>query len=211
MFTGLIEEIGIVKNIITIPGGKRISFSAAKILEDISVDDSICTNGVCLTVVEFDATGFTAEAVGETLKKSTYGKILPGQKVNLERSLKLSDRLGGHFVQGHANGIGKILSIKKLGNNYDLQIGIDKSISKYLISEGSIAVNGISLTIAGTGWDSFNISVIPHTWKNTSLQFEKEGNLVNIEVDVIAKYVEKMLLNEKGSGISLEWMKNIGY
>ena len=151
MFTGIIEEIGIVEKIIPISGGITIKIKAEKILDDIAVNDSVCIDGVCLTVIKFDKNSFWADAVGATLEKTTFNKVKAETSVNLERSVKLSDRLGGHLVQGHVNGIGTISEIKKLGENYLVKILIPDELEKYLIKEGSIAINGISLTICRFG------------------------------------------------------------
>ncbi len=214
MFTGIIEETGKITKVLPIAGGKQIKISASKILGDISIDDSVCVNGVCLTVIKKEDNGFWIDAVGETLEKTTFSNIQAPSQVNLERSLKLNDRLGGHFVQGHVNGIGIISEIVKRGENYLLQINVPENLEKYLINEGSIAIDGISLTIVSTEKNTVNISIIPHTWKNTILQFKNIGDSVNIEVDVIAKYVEKLTTKNELTGnnkVTESWLKEIGY
>ena len=214
MFTGLIEEVGKLNRIQVIPGGKRIKISARKILSELKVDDSVAVNGVCLTTVKIDEDGFWAEAVGDTLAKSTFEVLRESQSVNLERALRLSDRLGGHLVQGHINGIAAVSQIRKIGENYLLEIDIPPQFEKYLIEEGSIAVDGISLTIAKLEGSRAGISVIPHTWKNTNLSSRKIGDKVNIEIDVIAKYIEKFLksgMSKNGETFSEEWFKKLGY
>ena len=213
MFTGIIEEIGKISSIQPIAGGKRIKISAKIIMDDISLNDSICVNGVCLTVININNGDFWVEAVGPTLEKSTFSEINVSDFVNLERSLKLNDRLGGHFVQGHVNGIGRITEINKLGENYFLKLELRDNLQKYLISEGSITVDGISLTIAELDNAKVGISIIPHTYKNTSIQFKKVGDLVNIETDMIAKYVEKLLKEKSSSDMNIteNWLKELGY
>jgi riboflavin synthase len=214
MFTGIIEEIGKVSSINPISGGIRIRISSRKILDDISVNDSICVNGVCLTATKVENDGFWVDAVGATLEKTTFSKIQISTPVNLERSLKLNDRLGGHFVQGHTNGTGTILQIKKLGENYFLKIRVDEKLEKYLIDEGSIAIDGVSLTIAEHNGPEVGISIIPHTWQKTSVQFSKAGDKVNIETDVLAKYIEKLIRrNEAKDNINIteNWLKELGY
>ena len=213
MFTGLIEETGKLASVETIPGGKRIKIYASKVLDDVKVDDSICVNGVCLTVTKYDKECFTAEAVGETLNKSTIGNLRIGESVNLERALKLSDRLGGHLVQGHVNGLGIINQISKLGENYFMEISLPAGLEKYIITEGSVAVDGISLTIAKVNGNKIGLSIIPHTWNNTNLITKQTGGEVNIEVDLIAKYVEKLLTDKNiaKNNISENWLKDIGY
>ena len=212
MFTGLIEEIGEVAKIAVIPGGKRITVRCSEILNDIKTDNSISVNGVCLTVIEFDKNTFTVETVGDTLKKSTMDSITVSTPVNLERALRLSDRLGGHLVQGHVNGVGKIASINQLGDNYEITIETPEFLSKYFIREGSVAVDGISLTIASINDSNIHLSIIPYTWNNTNLKYKNAGDRVNIEVDMIAKYVEKFLnLEENKSGLTIEKIRNAGF
>ncbi len=214
MFTGIIEEIGKISSINPIAGGMRIMISSSKILDDISVNDSVCVNGVCLTAIKVEDDGFWVDAVGATLEKTTFAKIQLSTPVNLERSLKLNDRLGGHFVQGHTNGIGTILEIKKLGENYFLKLNADESLQKYLVEEGSITIDGISLTIAELDNSKVGISIIPHTWKNTAIQFKNVGDKVNVETDVLAKYIEKFLRkngNGKTTSITENWLKELGY
>lgn len=214
MFTGIIEEIGIVEKITPISGGITIKIKAEKILGDIAVNDSVCTDGVCLTVIKFDKNSFWADAVGATLEKTTFNKVKAETSVNLERSVKLSDRLGGHLVQGHVNGIGTISEIKKLGENYLVKILIPDELEKYLIKEGSIAINGISLTIADLDSNEISISVIPHTWQNTNLKDKKVNEKVNVEIDILAKYVEKLLAknnNNPDTNITEGWLKELGY
>ncbi len=214
MFTGIIEEIGKISSINPIAGGMRIKISSSKILDDISADDSICVSGVCLTAIKVEDDGFWVDAVGATLEKTTFLQMQLSASVNLERSLKLNDRLGGHFVQGHTNGIGTILEINKLGENYFLKIKVDESLEKYLIEEGSITIDGVSLTIAKLDGSKVGISLIPHTWHNTIIQYKKIGNKVNVELDVLAKYIEK-LLGKNGAddniNITENWLKELGY
>jgi len=214
MFTGLIEEIGQITRIDPIAGGKKIRVLASKILDDIKVDDSIAINGVCLTATKIEQDGFWADAVGETLNKTTLVNMRVGAQVNVERALKLSDRLGGHLVQGHVNGIATITQINKLGENYFLEINIPRELTKYTIDEGSISIDGISLTIAKLNDTKVGVSVIPHTWAASNLKDKKVGDLVNIETDVLAKYIEKLLMNKSGNGTGKftdEWFKNLGY
>ena len=214
MFTGIIEEIAKIEKTKPIAGGLSIKIGAIKILDDISINDSICVDGVCLTVTNFDNSGFWVDAVGATLEKSTFASVRPSSYVNLERSVRLNDRLGGHLVQGHVNGIGTISEIQKLGENYLLQITVPENLKKYLIREGSIAVNGISLTIADLDKNLISISIIPHTWQNTNLRHKKVNDKVNIEIDVLAKYVEKLLTKDNSGSeknITENWLKEIGY
>ena len=214
MFTGIIEEIGKIEKITPIAGGITIKIKAEKILEDVAVNDSVCIDGVCLTVIKLDKSSFWVDAVGATLEKTIFNKVKADTSVNLERSVRLSDRLGGHLVQGHVNGIGIISEIKKLGENYLVKVLIPEDLEKYLIKEGSIAINGISLTIADLDRNEISISVIPHTWQNTNLKDKKANENVNIEIDIFAKYVEKLLTrgnNSSDKNITESWLKEIGY
>jgi riboflavin synthase len=167
-----------------------------------------------LTVTNFDNSGFWVDAVGATLEKSTFAFINSSSYVNLERSVKLNDRLGGHLVQGHVNGIGTISEIQKLGENYLLKIIVPENLERYLIKEGSIAINGISLTIADLNRNEISLSIIPHTWQNTNLKDKKINDKVNIEIDVLAKYVEKLLTKNNSTSeknITESWLKELGY
>jgi riboflavin synthase len=214
MFTGIIEEIGKIQKAKPIAGGLSLNIEAEKILEDISVNDSICVDGVCLTVTNVEDSAFWVDAVGATLEKSTFRDIKINHPVNLERSVRLDDRLGGHLVQGHVNGIGIISEIKKLGENYLLKISVPEELERYLIKEGSIAINGISLTIADEKNDQVVISIIPHTWQNTTLKFKQVNEKVNVEIDILAKYVEKLLSQKDGNqkiNLSENWLKELGY
>ena len=199
MFTGIIEEIGKIERITPIAGGMKIKIHAEKIIVDVVVNDSVCIDGVCLTVTEKSKNSFLVDAVGATLEKTTFHNIKADASVNLERSVRLSDRLGGHLVQGHVNGIGNISEIKKLGENYLVKIIVPEELEKYLIKEGSIAINGISLTIADLNRNEISISIIPHTWQNTNLKDKEAHDKVNVEIDILAKYEEKLLTRNHNS------------
>lgn len=213
MFTGLIEEVGRIEAIKPIACGKTLTISAEKILSDINMGDSISVNGVCLTVTKFSARNFTVDAVGETLNKTTVGKLRIGDKVNLEQALRLSQKLGGHIVQGHVNGVGEISELKKLRENYSLTVIVPSALEKYLVKEGSIAIDGISLTIADTLNNKCTFSIIPHTLLNTNLSAKKIGDKVNIEIDIIAKYVEKLLTGGQKNirELNEERLNKLGY
>ena len=213
MFTGLIEETGNIKSVYPISGGKSLQISAERILDDLKIDDSVAVNGVCLTVVKLAENSFWADAVGATLEKTTLNNIRQNDIVNLERSVRLMDRLGGHLVQGHVNGIGTITEISKLGDNYFLEVIIPETLQKYVIDEGSVCIDGISLTIARLKNNYVGVSVIPHTWKNTTLNKKYKGDKVNIETDVIAKYIEKIMTagTDDNKRFSTEWFKSMGY
>jgi riboflavin synthase len=192
MFTGIIEEKGVIKSIHA--GGKsaRIVISAVKILEDMKVGDSINADGVCLTVTEFSPTSFTVDVMPETMLRSTFGKLKPGNTVNLERALRLSDRLGGHIVSGHIDGTGDLARIRKDENAVWLTIAAEEPILRYIVEKGSVAIDGISLTIVKVDRQAFVVSVIPHTQAETTVLTKKTGDTVNIECDIIGKYVEKL-------------------
>ncbi len=213
MFSGIIEEIGIIQKIEKIKGGLQFSISANLILDDLKIGDSVSVDGVCLTVINFNSKLFTVDAVGETLNKTTLNFVKSNYRVNLERAVKYNQRIGGHLVQGHINSIARINSIKKLGDNYSLEIKIPMRDINYVIREGSIAINGISLTIADITENLIKISIIPHTWDSTTLKYKKENDMVNIEVDLIAKYIEKFvsknIVNKKSINENL--LKNLGY
>lgn len=192
MFTGLVEEVGEIQEARSIGGGRRFKIKASEILSDISIDDSICLNGCCLTAVEFDKNSFSADAIEETLRKTNLGEFRPGKKVNLERALLPNKRLGGHFMQGHIDSTGKIISIIKESTGTLVKISFDVNYRKYLINVGSIAVNGCSLTIAKIESTTFTVAVIPHTWENTVFKFAQSGDTVNLEFDMIGKYIENL-------------------
>jgi len=192
MFTGIIEEKGVVKSIKTEGKSSRMIISAFKVLEDLKTGDSINTDGVCLTVTEFSPTSFTVDVMPETMLRSTFGKLKPGSHVNLERALLLSDRLGGHLVNGHIDGTGIISRIRKDENAVWLSITAENPILRYIVEKGSVAIDGISLTVVNVDRHSFEVSVIPHTQAETTILTKKTGNAVNIECDIIGKYVEKL-------------------
>ncbi|MBA4406551.1 riboflavin synthase [bacterium] len=213
MFTGIIEEIGRLISVDSISGGKRLKISGSKIFDDLKIDDSVCVSGVCLTVTKIDNNFFWCDAVGETLNKTTFANVNQNCELNLERALRLSDRFGGHLVLGHINGIGVITQLTKLGENFSLEIEIPKENVKYVADEGSITIDGIGLTVAHIVDRKITISIIPHTWNNTNLKKRKTGDRVNIETDIFAKYVEKILISSKDdrSKLTDNWFKNLGY
>jgi len=214
MFTGLIEETGSIKQIIKIPGGYKFGIAGKKIFGDLKTDHSVSVCGVCLTVVKIENNVFFADAVGETLEKTTLVHARTGDEVNLERAMKVDDRFGGHLVQGHVGGIGTIKDVKKRGENWLLSVSVPADLEKYTIDEGSIAIDGISLTIAKKTRELIQISVIPHSYQNTIIRNYKTGTSVNIETDFFAKYVENFISafqNGKKSNITRDWLKQVGY
>lgn len=207
MFTGLIQEVGIIQSITTNAEGKEFVIRAPNLIKEIAIDDSVATNGVCLTATKIEGDTFRVQAIHMTLEKTSVGYLKSGDKVNLELSLRPQDRLGGHFVQGHVNALGKIVKIAKIGNNWEVEISFPKELRKYMISEGSICLDGISLTIARLTDSTLTVAIIPHTLEKTSLSAKKVEDVVNIEVDMLAKYIENFLRFNKDSK-SEEWAKN---
>ncbi|WP_427337789.1 riboflavin synthase [Caloranaerobacter sp. DY30410] len=215
LFTGLVEEVGIVKSILKGTKSVKIVIKAKKVLEDIKIGDSISTNGVCLTVTDFTDNTFSVDVMPETMKRSNLKNLVPGSKVNLERALRLGDRLGGHLVSGHIDGTGKILSFDKEDNAVWVTIKPPEELLKYIIYKGSIAIDGISLTVAYIDNKVFKVSIIPHTKKVTTLIEKSLGDEVNLECDMIGKYVEKLLIHNKkeedDKDIDIKFLKEHGF
>jgi len=193
MFTGIIEELGSVRSIEERGENARLVISARVVTEGTSHGDSISVNGVCLTALDIGPDSFAADVSRETLQRSTLGSLKPRAPVNLERAVTPATRLGGHIVQGHVDARGQFVSVENHGESWTLRIAYPKKIARYLVFKGSVAVEGISLTIAALTDEHFEIAIIPKTWEVTNLSHLKPGEAVNIEVDVIGKYVEKLL------------------
>lgn len=215
MFTGLIEEIGTVKNISKGTKSAQITINADKVLDGIKLGDSISTNGVCLTVIKYDKNSFTIDAMPETINKSNLKFLNTGSKVNLERALRLGDRLGGHLVSGHVDGTGLINNIKEDDNATIVTIKAPNDILKYVVQKGSIAIDGTSLTVVSVDDETFKVSIIPLTKDETTLLSKKVGEIVNLECDMIGKYVEKLLKfennNEKKNSLDMNFLKENGF
>jgi riboflavin synthase len=212
MFTGIIEELGKISSLEKHDGGARVRISAEIVTKDTGEGDSIAVNGVCLTALNVSDDSFAADVSEETLKISTLGALKNGSVVNLERAVTPSTRLGGHIVQGHVDGRGRFLSATKHGDFWTVRIVFSEDVARYLVYKGSVSVEGISLTIAALTDSYFEIAVIPKTWELTNLSTLKAGDEVNLEADVIAKYVERILKFEKNSGgITMEKLKELGY
>jgi riboflavin synthase len=215
MFTGLIEEIGEIKSIEKAAKSARITIKSEKVLQGIKLGDSICTNGVCLTVTEFTNNTFSVDVMAETVRSSNLGKLKLGSKVNLERALRLSDRLGGHIVSGHIDGIGTIVDLQSEENATWVSVKTTKDILKYIVHKGSITIDGISLTVAYVDDNIFKVSIIPHTKDETTLVIKKIGDEVNLESDMMAKYVEKLLKYDESvkekKPISMDFLKENGF
>lgn len=190
MFTGIVEELGSVRA----RDGGKFEFAAKTVVDAVALGDSIAVNGVCLTVTAYGDDWFAAEAVDETLSRSSLGGLAVGDPVNLERPVRLQDRLGGHLVQGHVDGVGEIRQAAP-----DLSVGCAPELLKYMVEKGSITIDGISLTVVKVDDGGFTVAVIPHTLEVTTLGHRKPGDKVNLEVDVISKYVERLLTGHTGS------------
>jgi riboflavin synthase len=217
IFTGLIMEIGRVRRIDRRAEGAFVCIEARKVLEGTLIGDSIAVNGADLTVTEMGSDYFNADASLETLSRTTLGELRSNDRVNLERALAVGERLGGHMVQGHIDGTGEMISNRREGNAYRLRFGFPVELGRYIAMKGSITVDGISLTVAGIGANWFEVAVIPHTWRETTLSDLKQGGRVNLEVDVLAKYVERLMQygeennKDKKSKLSVEYLSEMGY
>jgi len=213
MFTGIIEELGAVEAIEARANGARIRVRCATVLEDSLTGASIAVNGVCLTAIELAAGGFAADVAAETLRRSTLGQLKKGDPVNLERPVAAGGRLGGHIVQGHVDGVGEIVSVEQLGGgDWWLEVRVPAPLARYTAEKGSIAIDGVSLTVAALEGDVVSVSVIPHTYENTVLRVRRAGDRVNIECDILAKYVERLLGTRAGSaGLTEDKLRELGY
>ena len=216
MFTGIIEEVGVIKSIRMGAQSAVITIEAEKVLEDIHLGDSIAMNGVCLTVTSFDSHSYSVDIMHESLKRTNLGSLKSGSRVNLERAMAADGRFGGHIVAGHVDGTGKITSMEKDDNAVWIYIQAEPSVLKYIVEKGSITIDGISLTVAKVDEKSFAVSVIPHTGTHTTLLEKKPGDTVNLENDMIGKYVEKLLNyqekeNKPSSRITMEFLRENGF
>ncbi|MFA4030021.1 MAG: hypothetical protein GDYSWBUE_001409 [Candidatus Fervidibacterota bacterium] len=193
MFTGIVEEVGQVVAVERMGGGARLTISASVVMDDLKVGDSICVNGACLTVTRRSASRFQVDVMEETMLRTNLAFLRVGDKVNLERALKATDRLGGHFVQGHVDGTGVIAGIQRMHRSWVMKINCDEALTRFMVPKGSVAVDGVSLTTVdcGSGW--FTVALIPHTLSATTLGMRRVGDVVNIEVDLLAKYLHKLL------------------
>lgn len=211
MFTGIVEELGSVKALRRDGGAARLTVSAKTVLSGTVLGDSISVNGVCLTVVNMGAEDFSADVAVETLNVTNLGDLRIGARVNLERALQLSARVGGHLVSGHVDAVGRIRSRREEGNGWRIFIDAPEHLLRYVIKKGSIAVDGISLTVADLDTAGFSIAMIPHTAKLTTLGFKSAGDSVNLEADVMGKYVERLLSGRIEGGVSLDLLKKTGF
>lgn len=220
MFTGIIEEQGTVRKMDLSGSSGSIIIAAYKVLEGTEIGDSIAVNGVCLTVTSLQSDSFKADVMAETVRRSSLASLTCGSRVNLERAMLCGGRFGGHIVSGHIDGIGKIKSMKREQNAVWITIETTAQILKFIVMKGSIAIDGISLTVAGLGESDFSVSIIPHTGQETGLLQKKTGDIVNLENDIVGKYVERFLHydnNEaaenknKEQGISMDMLRDLGF
>lgn len=206
MFTGIVLEMGTVVGKEMTPAGARLRISASNTLERLRLGESIAVNGVCLTVVDLQGDTFSVEAVPQTLKRTTLGRLEVGHRVNLEPPLRVGDALGGHWVMGHIDDVGQVIAVAPEGNSQRITIRPPQELMRYIVEKGSIAVDGVSLTVAETGPDAFSVVLIPHTRAVTTLGQLNPGDWVNLEVDVLGKYVERLLgLPAKGPAEGKSW------
>lgn len=196
MFTGIIEEVGTLERL----ASGEIAIRAAKVLEDVALGDSIAVNGICLTVTHFDAAHFTADVMPETVRRTSLAELRHGSRVNLERALTLQSRLGGHIVSGHIDGVGTIAAMQEEGNAILLTVRARDDLLRYIVEKGSVALDGISLTVARAGAAEFTVSLIPHTREITNLREKRIGSRLNIETDILGKYVEKLFPGGRAPG-----------
>ena len=210
MFTGIIEEVGKIKNI---QGGTnyKLTIAASKILEDIHLGDSIAVNGICLTAISWDNGSFTVDVMRETLERTSLHRLRAGSFVNLERALAANGRFGGHIVSGHIDGTGEIINIRRDANAVWYKIKTSEKIMEFIIEKGSIAIDGISLTVAKVDRSTFYVSVIPHTLENTILLRKKTGDIVNLENDIVGKYIKSFTDKNSNSTLCESFLKNNGF
>lgn len=211
MFTGITEEKGTVLSLERTPLKCRLNIKAERVLHRTKTGDSIAVNGVCLTVTDMTDCSFTADVMPETLRRSSLGSLRAGSHVNLERAMAADGRFGGHIVTGHIDGTGKIHSVKKDGNAVIVSISAPQEILRLIVEKGSVAIDGISLTVTGVTKTDFSVSLIPHTAEVTTLLSKRAGDIVNLENDIVGKYVEKLLGASKGTGISREFLLENGF
>lgn len=215
MFTGIIEEVGKIERIQNGSHSAVLHIQAQKLLDDLKIGNSVAVNGVCLTVTSFHKQGFSADVMHETLNRSALALLQIGSRVNLERAMPVDGRFGGHIVAGHVDGMGKIMRIEQDDNAVWYTVQAAESVMKYIVEKGSIAIDGISLTVAKVETAYFSISAIPHTVRETTLKERRIGDAVNLETDIIGKYVEKLLcpkaVSQPNGGLTREFLAKYGY
>lgn len=213
MFTGIVEEVGIIERIQKGSASVVLTIRAKGVLEDLKIGDSVAVNGICLTATSVTSSGFTADVMHESLNRSSLATLKIGSRVNLERAMAANGRFGGHIVSGHVDGTGRIISVTKDDNAIWYTVSTSHNIMRYIVEKGSITIDGISLTVAKVTNASFSISAIPHTVQTTILRDKKPGDVVNLENDIIGKYIEKLLIpqNQKSSKIDARFLMKHGF
>ncbi|MHB9023389.1 MAG: riboflavin synthase [Armatimonadota bacterium] len=212
MFTGIVEELGTVVSLRRESNVARLALKAEAIRDDLRIGDSLAVNGVCLTVERIEPAQLHASMMPETLRRSTLGNLTPGKKVNLERALRLDGRLGGHLLAGHVDGIGTVERISGAGEERVLTISLPADLSRFIAAKGSVAIDGVSLTVVDAGRETFSVSLIRHTLTVTTLALLSTGEKVNLEVDLIARYLDRLLnAPQETGGLTLEKMRELGY
>lgn len=215
LFTGIIEELGKVKQVVSGDAWGQIEITGEKVLEGTRLGDSIAVNGVCLTVTRIQGKSFTADVMAETMRRSNLGSLKLGDMVNLERAMAADGRFGGHMVSGHIDGTGVISKMNQEGNAVWVTVDAPEDIMRLIVEKGSIAIDGISLTVAKEAAGAFQVSIIPHTGEETTLLKKKAGDVVNLENDIVGKYVDKLIRNkqeeEKSQGLTLDFLKQHGF
>jgi riboflavin synthase len=217
VFTGIIEESGVIRSLRAAPVGANLDIDAGRIAPELRIGDSVAVNGVCLTVVGVAGRNVTFDLSAETLRRSSFAHAGEGRSVNLERAMAIGDRLGGHLVQGHVDGIGRLLSSVPKGDGYEMEFSVPVELERYLVAKGSVAIDGISLTVALLKPQAFTVAVIPHTYRMTNLRQLKSGDVVNLEGDILGKYIERFLQlgvaskERSASGLSVESLREQGF
>ncbi|MBC7186522.1 MAG: riboflavin synthase [Calditrichaeota bacterium] len=211
MFTGLVEEVGTVVAVKRTASGMGLTVSCREVLPGLQVGDSIAVDGVCLTVTALLGAAFSVDVVAETLARTTIGSFSPGRRVNLERARRAEDRLGGHLVQGHVDGVAKIVRLSERGEGRVLWVALPEELRPFVVPKGSVAVDGVSLTVARIVQDAVEIWLVPHTLAKTTLRQKRVGDSVNLEVDVLAKYVARVLSGDGRDALSMEKLREWGY
>jgi riboflavin synthase len=211
MFTGLIEDIGRVQASTPSGQGRRLVVETSLPLHEFALGDSVAVDGVCLTVVTAQGRALSFDVSAESVARSTLGERSPGDRVHLERALRLSDRLGGHIVQGHVDGVGQISSVSRLGEAWRIDMHCPRGVARYLIEKGSIAIDGISLTVNSRHDEGFSVVIIPHTYSKTNFAQKGVGGRVNLEIDLIAKYVERLLSRGSAPALDLSFLRAHGF
>lgn len=211
MFTGIVEEVGTVRHIRMGTASCVLTVGAVKVLADVHIGDSIAVNGTCLTVCRTDGSSFSADVMPETMRRTNLGKLIPGSKVDLERAMPANGRFGGHIVSGHIDGTGTVKALRQEDNAVWVTVTAAPEVLRYIVEKGSVALDGISLTVAAVTEQAFSVSIIPHTAAETILLSRRPGDTVNIECDILAKYVEKLLAPQQGGKLTPHFLAEHGF